>query len=135
MNKVKSSTEKQERWIAFGAIICGLYVILGAFGAHGLENKLNADQLQTYHTGLRYMIIHGLAMILINLSNYKLQKNNSAVNYLLVAGLVLFSLSLVIHACKSLLGIEINMFALFAPIGGLSFVAAWFLYAYTVLKK
>ena len=49
-----------------GAILCTVYVILGAFGAHGLESKLTVAQLATYHTGLRYLIVHAIALILTN---------------------------------------------------------------------
>ena len=130
-----SNNDKAIRWIAFGAVICSLYVLLGAFGAHGLEGKLSDSQLSTYNTALRYLVIHGLGLIIVNLSYVVLHKSNKWVNWLFTIGLVLFSLSLLIHSTKHLLGIEINLFALVAPLGGLSFVAGWILYALVILRK
>lgn len=135
MNKVTFSNQKAIHWIAIGGLICGLYVILGAFGAHGLEPHLTSKDLNTYQTGLRYMIIHGLGLILINLAFAQFSKYNKWVNWLLVVGFTLFSVSLVIHGTRNLLGLNIDVFAAFAPIGGLSFIAAWVLFAYTIFKK
>jgi uncharacterized membrane protein YgdD (TMEM256/DUF423 family) len=135
MNKVTFSKDITIKWMVFGAIICALYVALGAFGSHGLEGKLTAKQLTTYNTGLRYMIIHGLALILTNLSYIILEKYNAWTNRFAAAGLLLFSVSLLIHATKDLLGIDVNVFALLAPIGGFSYIIFWILYALTLSKK
>jgi len=120
-------------WI--GAIICGLYVILGAFGAHGLKSSLSALQLNTYETALRYMIIHGLALMLTNLIYIVLEKYNRWTNYLIYLGLILFSASLIVHATKDLIGVNVDVFAFFAPFGGLCFVASWFIFAIKIKGK
>lgn len=135
MNKVTFSNPKAIQWIAIGGLICGLYVILGAFGAHGLEPHLTDKDLNTYQTGLRYMIIHGLGLIMINLAFSQFSKFNRWVNWLILAGILLFSVSLVIHATRQLMNINIDVFAAFAPIGGLCFILAWTLFAYTLFKK
>lgn len=38
-------------------------VILGAFGAHALKAILSPEKLQSYETGVRYQLIHALALI------------------------------------------------------------------------
>ncbi|MBT8326196.1 MAG: DUF423 domain-containing protein, partial [Bacteroidia bacterium] len=131
MNKVMFSDQKAIHWIVIGALICSIYVILGAFGAHGLEPHLSSKDLKTYQTGLRYMIIHGLGLILINLVFNQFSKFNRWVNWLIVIGILLFSVSLIIHGTRNLLHLDINVFAAFAPIGGLSFILAWILFAYS----
>lgn len=130
MNKHKSTTHI---WVA--SIICSLYVALGAFGAHGLEHKLSLSQLGTYNTGLRYLIIHALGLILMNLTFIVKGKFNIGVPIGTYLGMILFSLSLVIHATKDLLGIEVDVFAMLAPIGGLCYIFAWLLFAYTLKKS
>ncbi|MEY2924359.1 MAG: hypothetical protein RLZZ337_907 [Bacteroidota bacterium] len=135
MNKVTFSIEIARNWIVIGSIICALYVALGAFGSHGLEGRLTDKQLGTYNTGLRYMIIHGMALIVINLTFIVLKQYNPWVNGFVVAGLLLFSLSLLIHATKGLLGIQVNVFALLAPIGGLSYIVSWILFGITIFRK
>ena len=41
---------KVVRHMIIGAIICSFYILLGAFGAHGLEGKITPNQLKTFHT-------------------------------------------------------------------------------------
>ena len=135
MNKVNVVDQKIVIWMAFAGIIFALYVALGAFGAHGLENKLTTAQSNTYQTALRYLVLHAIGLLLVNISFGMLNKSNDWVNWLFVGGMVLFSLSLLIHACKDLLGVSVNVFALIAPLGGLSYIAGWIIYAITLLKK
>ncbi len=47
---------------AFGAVFMAIAVMLGALGAHALKAKLPADQLASFNTGVRYLLIHGLAL-------------------------------------------------------------------------
>ena len=49
-------------WGSFFALTA---VVLGAFGAHGLENKLTADQLATFETGVRYQFYHAFALLFL----------------------------------------------------------------------
>lgn len=121
--------------IKAGALICALYVALGAFGAHGLKPKLSPSQLATYETGLRYLIIHGMGIILVNLVFAHFQYFSSWVNRLFYAGILLFSGGLVIHGVKDLLGIEVNVFAMLAPLGGLCFIAGWLIFLFSLKNK
>ncbi len=118
-----------------GAILCALYVVLGAFGAHGLENKLTEAQLGTYHTGLRYLIIHALGIILTNYTYHQWGTHKRTSNVFFYFGIILFSFSLLIHATKDLLGVEVNVFAMLAPIGGLCYMLGWVLYSIKIGKK
>ena len=95
MNKQKPTTH-----ILIAAIICSVYVALGAFGAHGLESKLSIDQLDTYNTGLRYLIIHALGLLAINLTFIVKDTFSILTNTFIYTGMVFFSLSLVLHATK-----------------------------------
>lgn len=135
MNKGKPIAQKALQWIVIGGLFCGLYVILGAFGAHGLESHLSPKDQQTYHTGLRYMVIHGIGLMLINLIYLHLERFNCWVNWLMLSGIVLFSISLLIYATRTLTGLDLNVFARVAPVGGLSFVAGWFLFSLGLLKR
>lgn len=125
-------SSKNNTHLRVGAVLAAIYVILGAFGAHGLESKLIAKDLATYQTGLRYLILHAIALIITNytLSGWGLSGKWSSL--LFYIGILLFSFSLMIHATRSLLGIEVNVFALIAPIGGLSFVAGWIVYLFKI---
>ncbi|MCH1473691.1 MAG: DUF423 domain-containing protein [Bacteroidia bacterium] len=125
---------KVVRHIMVGAVICSLYILLSAFGAHGLEGKITPNQLATFNTGLRYMIIHGLGIILISLVYVTLNKYNKWVYNLIYLGILFFSSSLIIHALKDILNINVNLFALIAPIGGLCYAFSWILLVLALRK-
>ena len=56
------------RTLAAGALLTGLAVALGAFGAHGLEARLEASQsVDTWETAVRYQAWHGLGLIALGL--------------------------------------------------------------------
>ena len=127
--------KKYRIWMALGALFCGIYVVLGAFGAHGLQDKLDVESLTTYKTGLRYLMMHGIGLILVNFLAESLKIEVKWVNIFFCVGIALFSFSLIIHACRSLFGIDVNAFALVAPIGGLAYVAGWILFSFKLLKS
>ncbi len=54
-------------WIKLGGIFGGLSVMLGAFGAHSLKERLTEQSLATFQTGVLYQFIHSLALILVGL--------------------------------------------------------------------
>jgi Uncharacterized small membrane protein len=45
-------------FIGLGALLAGIGVVLGAFGAHGLEGRVSPDRLDTFHTGVQYQMYH-----------------------------------------------------------------------------
>lgn len=111
-----------------GSSLTALGVILGAFGAHALKDKLQPEQIQIFETGVRYQMYHSLALILLFLVSDKLQ--SSLINYsgwFLIAGIILFSGSIYLLACKELLGIESwkPVLGPITPLGGLSLIIGW----------
>lgn len=50
-------------WIAAGALYCALAVVAGAFGAHGLKSRLDADALALWETAARYLMYAGLGAV------------------------------------------------------------------------
>ena len=53
----------ERRIFATGAILVGLGVVFGAFGAHALEASLSPNLLSTFETGVRYQMYHGLGLL------------------------------------------------------------------------
>ena len=54
---------KRARWIqGSSCILAALAVMLGAFGAHGLEGRLTEEALEWYHTGVQYHFGHAIAL-------------------------------------------------------------------------
>jgi len=47
-------------WLILGSIIMALAVIAGAFGAHGLKDKIIPDDLKTYEKAVQYQGYHAI---------------------------------------------------------------------------
>lgn len=69
-----------------------LGVVLGAFGAHGLKQILTPELIETYRTGIFYHLIHSVVLLAISLNS---KYNLSLPFYFILAGIVLFSFSLI----------------------------------------
>lgn len=118
----------EKKFLTCGSVMAALGVILGAFGAHALKSKLSTDNLQIFETAVRYQMYHSFALILVFILSDKL--NPKLLNYsgsFFVAGIVLFSGSVYLLACRELLGIVgwEKILGPITPLGGLSFIIGW----------
>jgi uncharacterized membrane protein YgdD (TMEM256/DUF423 family) len=110
-------------WLGAGAVLAGVGVGLGAFGAHGLRPLISADLLLVYETGVRYHLIHALAMIAAGLAvtTYPAGETSFRRAALLFAvGILLFSGSLYVIALTGL-----PQFGIVTPFGGGAFLLGW----------
>src|SRR5204863_827524 len=109
-----------------GSAAAALAVMLGAFGAHALKEKLASDQLQVFETGVRYQMYHALALIFVAVLSDKINSSLLTVSgYLFLSGIVLFSGSLYLLSARNLLGIENWKFlGPVTPLGGMCFIVA-----------
>ena len=108
-------------FFTLGALAAFIGVALGAFAAHGLKARLDAAMLVTFETGVRYHMIHALALLAVGWAATRWP--GAAVNasgWLFVAGIVLFSGSLYI---LSLTGVR--WLGAITPFGGLAFLGGW----------
>ncbi len=111
-----------------GSSLAALGVILGAFGAHALKDKLQPEQIQIFETGVRYQMYHSLALIFLFLAGDKLQSSWLVYSgWFLIIGVILFSGSIYLLACRELLGIDSwkGILGPVTPLGGLSLIAGW----------
>ncbi|MFT2090992.1 DUF423 domain-containing protein [Paraglaciecola sp. 2405UD69-4] len=114
----------------FAAFSGMLSVILGAFAAHGLKNKLSVSQLETFQIGVQYQMYHSLALILVVIL-YR-QMPQSLLVYsagFMLAGMLFFSGSLYVLAIT-----QIKWFGPITPLGGLFFIIGWALLMVSVVK-
>lgn len=103
-----------------------LAVILGAFGAHGLEGKISEYQLGTWKTANEYQFYHTFALLF--LSTFSRAKSQSIrVSFIaFTIGIILFSGSLYLMSVRNLLGIEsVSVLGPITPLGGLCFMVGW----------
>ena len=54
-------------WLVTGAVFGALSVACGAFGAHGLKQSLNREQLEIWETAARYQMYQGLGLLAVGL--------------------------------------------------------------------
>jgi uncharacterized membrane protein YgdD (TMEM256/DUF423 family) len=104
-----------------GSLFGGLGVALGAFGAHALKMRLRPERLETFEIGVRYQLIHALALLG---TAYAAANGNRAfampAGWLFVAGIVLFSGSLYLLVLTNR-----RWLGAITPLGGLALVAGW----------
>lgn len=99
----------------------GMAVLIGAFGAHGLEERVTAKGLETFKTGVEYQYYHGFAIMLCALLQQNFAGRNLKKSVLSFAfGIFFFSFNCYLYAI-----LQVKLFALLVPIGGLSFIAGW----------
>lgn len=119
-------------WAAAGSILMFLAVALGAFGAHGLKNKLTPEMLTVYETGIKYHVYHALGLFIVAwLSEKSLSALVPAAGWLFLIGILLFSGSLY---ALSITGIR--WLGAITPLGGLAFLMGWgFLAASIIIRR
>ncbi|HNP60179.1 MAG TPA: DUF423 domain-containing protein [Nitrospirales bacterium] len=108
-----------------GALMAFLGVAIGAFGAHGLKPFLSEQMLAAFETGVRYHLIHALAILGagLSLANVPLRQFRWA-GWAFSLGIVLFSGSLYVMSISGVRGLGI-----ITPLGGLCFLVGWGLLA------
>jgi uncharacterized membrane protein YgdD (TMEM256/DUF423 family) len=117
-------------FFALGAVLAALGVAAGAFGAHALRGRLAPDLLAAFETGVRYHLIHALALLAVAWATTRWPgRATNVAGWLFLAGTVLFSGSLYALSAS---GIR----ALYAitPLGGVAFIAGWMALAWAVWR-
>ena len=114
--------------LAAGAINAALAVAAGAFGPHGLRDRLETPMLDVFETGARYHLIHALGMVLCAVIAASGNSGARTAGWILLAGIVLFSGSLYVLAlAKAPVGP-------ITPLGGLAFLVGWIWLAVSALR-
>ena len=119
-------------WSATGAVMLALAVTLGAFGAHALKARLDADSLGIWEKAVFYHFVHAMGLLVVPAFGHLKVISESAatrVAMLLAGGIVLFSGSLYALALSG-----VTMLGAVTPLGGLCFIAAWLWLAFELLR-
>lgn len=108
-------------FFVLGSLGALLGVAAGAFGAHALRARLTPDLLAVFETGVRYQLVHSLALLAVAWAAARWPgRASAAAGWLFVAGIVLFSGSLYLLTLSGLRGV-----GWITPFGGLAFIAGW----------
>lgn len=109
-----------------GALLGFTGIILGAFGAHGLEKLVTVDDLATFETGVRFQMYHALAMLFLGLVENKLSSRNLKMVFVFWwVGVILFSGSIYGLATNDLSSFDFKKIALITPVGGTLLLIGW----------
>jgi uncharacterized membrane protein YgdD (TMEM256/DUF423 family) len=124
-------------YLIIAALSGMLAVAIGAFGAHGIKSVVSPDVFDIYETGVKYQFYHTFALLAVGiLYAWFPNKLMSLAGLFFIIGIVLFSGSLyLITALKSADKVVTPAVGIITPVGGLFFIAAWFLLFLGLLVK
>lgn len=120
-------------WSAIAAILMAVAVILGAFGAHGLKDRISEYSLGVYEKAVFYHFIHALGIfIAVILAKTGLLSSSGAsrVSFLFFLGILIFSGSLYALAVSG-----VRVLGAITPLGGLAFIAGWLWLAVELFRQ
>lgn len=118
--------------LIFASILGLVSVAMGAFGAHALKDILEPEALQSYETGVRYMMVHALALLFLNNSTALEQKTKNTLSSLFIVGIVFFSGSIFAIQLKL---VDASSIWFITPLGGLLLISGWFGMALAFFRK
>lgn len=114
-----------------GALLGGLAVAAGAFGAHVLEGQLPAERLATFELAVRYQMYHALALLAAAWAWGRWPGGaTTAAGWLFLAGVLIF--------CGTVYALSLGSprwLGAITPIGGVSFIAGWMALAWAALRS
>jgi len=109
-----------------GAILAGLAVAIGAYGAHGGAKYLDLDSTVTFGKAVKYQMNHAIGLLVIGLVQIHWKEQSKLLilaGYSFLIGVFLFSGSLYLIVFAHL------KMGYFTPAGGILFVLGWFFLA------
>ena len=114
-----------------GCVSASIAVILGAFGAHALRNRIVPDMLGVFEVGVRYQMYHALALLAVGLAIGRWPAPAiTMAGWLFIAGTLVFSGSLYILALTGA-----RWLGAVTPLGGVAFIAGWLALAWGVATR
>lgn len=116
-------------------VLALLAVVLGAFGAHGLQQLVEAKSVASFETGVRYQMYHAFLLFVLGLLPGVSEHIKRIVFYLVVSGVALFSFSIYLLAINSLFDFDFKVIAFITPIGGAVLIAAWAILGFSLYKS
>ncbi|MFS4468691.1 DUF423 domain-containing protein [Maribacter sp. 2210JD10-5] len=125
-----------EKTIFGTACIFGtLAVVLGAFGAHGLEKLVNSDAVDSFETGVRYQMYHAFLLFVVGLLPQLSLKAKTVIYRLILIGVLLFSFSIYLLALNDLTAIDFKKIAFLTPLGGVFLICGWIVLGYQMIRS
>jgi uncharacterized membrane protein YgdD (TMEM256/DUF423 family) len=113
-----------------GALMCAIAVAFGAFGAHAIADTVSPARLETWQTASRYLMFHGLALLIITSLAINLTVSFKPAVMLIFSGAIIFSTALYL-----LVLLNLSWLGAIAPIGGVLMISGWITAAVILFKR
>lgn len=107
-------------WLVLAALSGALAVALGAFGAHGLRARLDAEALASWQTAVQYHLLHSVALLALALFALRGGRGAGWPAGLFAAGILLFSGSIYALALGGP-----RWLGPVTPLGGVALLGGW----------
>ncbi|WP_109302314.1 DUF423 domain-containing protein [Aquimarina sp. AU474] len=117
-----------------GAVMALIAVLLGAFGAHGLEKLVDTDSIASFTTGVRYQMYHAIVCIILGNMTVLSSSSQKRIFYLFIGGITLFSGSIYLLVIDSVLGISLSSIGFITPLGGFLLILGWIFFIISLVK-
>jgi len=114
------------------AILGVFTIILGAFGAHILKDRLHLTLFNAFETAVKYQMYHVIVLLFVNSFDKFNEKIKNNISTLFFIGILFFSGS--IYAI-TIFGVPAKSIWFITPLGGLFFIVGWIMMAYYFIKK
>ena len=113
-----------------GAKLALLGVVLGAFGAHALRERLSPEDLAIFETGVRYQMYHALALFAVAWAASRWPGTAvNAAGWMFIVGVLIFSGSL-----YALVLTDTRWLGAITPVGGVALILGWALLAWGIFR-
>ncbi len=112
---------------SFGAFFGLASIVLGAFAAHRFRRILSPEVLQSFETGVKYMMYHALALILLGFHLNFVSLGQRLTALFMILGVVLFSFSIFGLCYGAYKKKNLRFLGPVTPMGGLMLIVAWVL--------
>ena len=111
-----------KNFLLVAAILGFLGVAFGAFGAHGLRERLPTEMLAVFEIGVRYQMYHVFALLTVAaaIGHFGQLRLLHIAGWSFIAGTLIFSGSLYALALTGT-----SMFGAITPIGGVGLLVGW----------
>ena len=114
-----------------GAVFALFSIVLGAFASHLLKTFLTETSLQSFETGTRYMMYHGLALLLVSIIQIE---DKTWIFRFFFWGTILFSFSIFFLSLQSVIKVDLYWIGPITPIGGTLLIFGWFFLLIKLIK-
>lgn len=116
--------------LSITAFLGAITILLGAFGAHSLQDTLTSESLKSFETGVRYQMYHVIVLIFISTYSKFPLKVKKTISFLFLGGIVFFSGS--IYAIT--FGVPAKKIWFITPLGGVLFIIGWVKMGFSFLQ-